>query len=605
MDQMGYRRFAITGCVQSGKTLTAVVIPLLWHLFHRRETCIYGIPSMDLAGDKWREEIVPVIEASPDLRKYIPKRGQGSKGGTPSTINFRNGTTLKFMSAHGRDDKRSAFTAPVVLKTEVDRYDEAGTASREADPARQMDARTESFGSEAWIYEECTTTTELGRINVQFHRGTQTELYVPCPKCRDFFLPGRESLVDWKEGGNDIEASRNARFLCPHCEHKIDDAERMESLNEMVPLSAGQQLQDGEIVGDEPLTDILSMRWNAYHNKFWSIPHIAKAEYTADHAVHFESEEKARRQFAWALPAAPEEFDVTPLSIDQILRLSTKTGRGMVPEGYDKISVGCDLRKRQLHYVVGAWNERGQCQIIEASIIPVDSDRVGVQPALLQALRTLREMCEAGFAGKQCGWVWIDAGYKPEVVRAFCKESLAMKINRYLASFGRGASQQGRDPKSYNHPSKKTGDIRLVGDEYHVRYHQKHLTHAAFVNSDSWKTFLHEGLSAPEAAPGAIRLFDPVTEEDHKTLRTWARQVTTERATTVVKPGKGPVVVWVRDGVKTNHFLDASYLMCAAAHLTGVRIVADPVAVKPAAQAVRKQETITPSIFDRKDSKYV
>src|SRR5690349_23779771 len=64
VDSGLWSRCVATGPTQSGKTLSCFVIPLVYHLFEIGETVICGLPDMDMAADKWREDILPVIEAS-------------------------------------------------------------------------------------------------------------------------------------------------------------------------------------------------------------------------------------------------------------------------------------------------------------------------------------------------------------------------------------------------------------------------------------------------------------------------------------------------------------------------------------------------------------
>lgn len=81
---------------QSGKTLACFPVPLLYHLFELGETAISRLPDMDMAADKWRENILSVIEKSkyPDL---MPARGGGSRGGQVDAIQFLNGARMKFV----------------------------------------------------------------------------------------------------------------------------------------------------------------------------------------------------------------------------------------------------------------------------------------------------------------------------------------------------------------------------------------------------------------------------------------------------------------------------------------------------------------------------
>ena len=59
-----------------------------------------------------------------------------------------NGATLRFMGAGGGDHRRSHYTAPVVVKTEVDRYDEYASLYGEAKACRAVDVAIEALKSQ-------------------------------------------------------------------------------------------------------------------------------------------------------------------------------------------------------------------------------------------------------------------------------------------------------------------------------------------------------------------------------------------------------------------------------------------------------------------------
>ncbi len=61
MESGQYTRVFATGPTQSGKTLTCSIIPVLYHLFEFGETTVFAVPSIDMAADKWHEDILPVI----------------------------------------------------------------------------------------------------------------------------------------------------------------------------------------------------------------------------------------------------------------------------------------------------------------------------------------------------------------------------------------------------------------------------------------------------------------------------------------------------------------------------------------------------------------
>ena len=151
VDSGKWTRCVATGPTQSGKSLACFVIPLLYHLFEVGETVICGLPDMDMAADKWREDILPAIERS-RYRDLLPATGGGSRGGRVESLQMNNGATLKFMSGGGGDKSRAGFTARVLVVTETDGMDTPGHASRESDKVTQLEARTRAYGDRKRVY---------------------------------------------------------------------------------------------------------------------------------------------------------------------------------------------------------------------------------------------------------------------------------------------------------------------------------------------------------------------------------------------------------------------------------------------------------------------
>ena len=574
MDESGKRHFAITGAIQSGKTLHAVVIPALWHLFERKESVGLGISTMDLASEKWRDDFLPVIESSPELRAMLPRSGRGSKGGTPKIIEFRNGTKLRFMSSAGNDATRSGFTVPVIVLTEVDRYDLATDVSREASPIHQMFARTHSRGADFMAYEECTTTIETGRINEQFAIGTQTQLFAQCPHCKQWQHPTRENFVDVSEATSDIDAAEMASFFCLACGELWTETERDAMIQNLLPVEGEQRIEtiDGEpiITGEKKRTRIFSFRWNAFHNSFWSSAFIAEQEWRAARGSEPEREDRERRQFAWTMPAKPAVEEISGVSIEQVLgRGADKLRRRDVPPDTICLSAGVDLRKTQLHYVIWSHGENFT-HLVDCGIVPLSPREFGVRKALLSGLRTLRDsIVEPGYAGMIPTWCLYDGAYKTDVMREFQKECNAMGLRRYMMAFGRGASEADMR-RLYSEPQKLSKDVAHIGKNFYVKAHRKVGLYACFVNSDAWKSELHDGLQTPVGQPGAITTWETVDSADRTLARTFARQVAAEKAESVVIPSRGPITRWVNTSRTPNHFFDAAYYGLAAGEMSKI-----------------------------------
>jgi phage terminase large subunit GpA-like protein len=141
---------------------------------------------MDMAADKWREDLLPVIERSSRFKALLPASGGGSRGGRVESVQFANGATLKFMSGGGSDKSRAGFTSRVVVITETDGMDTPGGSSRESDKVTQIEARTRAYGSRKRIYMECTVSTERGRTWQEYSKGTQSRIVLPCPHCQEW-----------------------------------------------------------------------------------------------------------------------------------------------------------------------------------------------------------------------------------------------------------------------------------------------------------------------------------------------------------------------------------------------------------------------------------
>ena len=198
LDSGRWNRHVLTAPTQTGKTIYGFVLPILYHLFEIRETVIVGVPLMEMAKDKWREDIRPVIEAS-RYRDQIPRMGAGSRGGNFTAIKFRHGPTLRFMGGGGGDKTVAGFTSRVLVVTETDGLDLSGSKSREADRLKQLEARTLAYGSRKRIYFECTVSTKAGRTWQEYTKGTESQIAVRCRHCERWVVPEREDLFGWQD----------------------------------------------------------------------------------------------------------------------------------------------------------------------------------------------------------------------------------------------------------------------------------------------------------------------------------------------------------------------------------------------------------------------
>ncbi|MFZ5833683.1 MAG: terminase gpA endonuclease subunit, partial [Planctomycetota bacterium] len=583
VDSGRWNEIVSTGPSQSGKSLLCYVLPILYHLFELRENVICGLPSMDMADEKYAVDIEPAIRAS-RYEMLLPRSGPGSKGGSVAggkPVRFGNGTTLKFMSGGGKDKSRAGSTARVLVITETDGLDEAGTTSREADKIKQLEARLRAYGDRRMLYKECTVSIEQGHTWKKYQQ-SPSRIVVPCPRCLAWVSPEREHLQGWQNAETELEARERAHFCCPACGAAWTAEERIAAAQQSRLLLAGQSIDaEGQIVGEPQQTRTFGFRWSAFNNLFTTPAQLGAEEWHAARAENTENAEKEMRQFIWCLPYEPPALEIAPLDYQVLKRRFGDWPKGLVPAAAEKLSLGLDLGKRVGYWALASWMANGSGHICDYGTIDIPSDDLGQQRAMQLALREFRDRVLTGWTHESGGVrvpdiVLVDAGYQKEkqtdtpVVYEFLKEQDTPRSFRPV--IGRGVSTYQRS--EYRRPKKTGAEVKLIGEDYHVVWSPRYGIFLVEANADAWKLWLWEGLRWPLDQPGAITLYTGSTNEHI----TFTKHLTAEHLVEEFVAGKGLMRRWEQHS-RANHYLDASYYACVGGHFVGAR------RIKPAVQA--------------------
>jgi phage terminase large subunit GpA-like protein len=578
IDSGRWRRFAATAPTQNGKTLMGYVAPVLYHLFELQETVIVGLPSMDMANDKWSEDFLPLIEAS-RYREHMPDSGEGSRGGqVKRSIHFKNGATLRFLSGGGGDKKRAGYTARVLAVTETDGMDESSESSREADKIEQLEGRTRAFGDGARIYLECTVSIDTGRIWQEVQHGTDSRILRPCPHCAKYVAPERENLLGWQTAETEGVSGETSHWTCPACAAPWTEAERWAASAQSMLVHRGQEVTpEGEIVGEAAATQTFGLRWSAVDNPFATAKQLGVEEWRAARAANRENADRKMRQFVWCLPYESPDLDLTPLDPDAVASRSANDKRGVPPSDTIAVVVGVDTGKRKLHWTAIALRSSGGLAVIEYGSQTVEADRLGTTKALLLALGQLEIYFGDGWTGAAGqSWspaqVWIDSGWHEhtDAVYSFCATANkgldpGKEQFRPAKGYGEGQMLVGR----YVAPTKRSRDVLFVGDNYHLARLRRNgrLVPGVIVahcDGDHWKSKLHDRLSMPADQPDAMTLYRPADPFEHAEF---TAHLTAEKQVESFVPGRGTVRKWERISRK-NHWLDSTYTGVAASDFT-------------------------------------
>lgn len=558
IDSRRWRRHWHTGGQQGGKTLLASVLPVLYHIFEIEEDVIFGVPSLDMVMDKWNDDLFPAIEAS-RYRDLLPRTGRGSKGGTPSRVEFGNGVGLRFMTAGGGDKARAGKTGRVLVTTEADGFDEVGGSSREADKFSQLEGRLSAFGDQAVLYAECTLSTDDGRTYKEIKAGTDSRIAIRCPHCRHFVTPERDHLIGWKDQPDVLSASDNARTVCPKCGATWTEEDRRTANLDARLVHAGQEIdQDGIPTGSPKRTNTLGFRWTAANNLLRTQGEVGAAEWKASRESDDERGEKVMRQFYWALPHVGGKQALTKLEAHAITLRMGEWKRNELPPDTVCITCGIDLGDvSDCHYTAIAWRPGGTPHVIEYERLNVPSNELGVEMALMKTLRGFRDdVVMKGWEDAKRKVVpvvaFVDSGKWTQTAYAFCAESGLP----FFPAKGFGTTQAQRmvelDGVMLRHSPQDNG-IQLFD-----------------INADVAKNAVHNRLKQPADKPGALTLFKTSKPADHLTF---AHHLLAERVEQEFVPGRGLVtkMVPVR---RQNHYLDSTALAYAAGQLAGQGVIA-------------------------------
>jgi len=567
IDSDQYTTILATGPRQSGKTLSTFIIPTLYHLFEYKENVIWALPDSDMGGDKWREDLFPIIQSS-KYRDLLPDSGNGSRGGKIDTLQFRNGATLKCMTAGGGDKSRAGFSSRVVIATEIDGF---SSSKSETDKLTQILRCTESYARPK-IYLECTVSSNTGRTWTEYKNSTQSRIHQLCPFCNHFVALERANLQGWEDADSEIDAARSSYWCCPNCNEKWTEDDRYSALSNSVLLHDGQSIdyKTGEIIGEPKQTSTAGIRWTAGDNLFRTAADIGSREWVNSQSANNKDSERDLLNFSWALPTKLDASDFSNTSIDLITSTISDTHpQGIIPSDHSVLVAGLDIGKYNIHWVCAAVNpENFNLHICDYGKEHCDTDRQGEEAALESTLSELIDTLSLGYRLENSDQILlpsfglIDSGYNTTTIYRWLKQSNHKWLRAYKGLAG------GSIAKKHTVNRTNAGNIRSVGENYQEVIDQQHRLIRVEADADVWKSFLHKRIVTPSTAPGHFSLYSSLRKNEHLE---YSRHLLAEKEEIVHRPGQGDTVKWTVIN-KRNHFLDCTYLCCVAAHMQGCRL---------------------------------
>jgi phage terminase large subunit GpA-like protein len=556
-DDSRYRRVVLITSAQAGKTDSLLDI-IGERLDNRPAPILYVAPSKEFATDQFEPRLVELLRQSPSLAGKV-LGGLDSKR-QKKTLKRIAGARVRLTHA-GSSTALKSDPAAIAL---VDEYDELlRDVKRQGDPLGLVEARGYTFAD---FKTGVTSTPSVGSIDVKkdehsglefwgpapaedlespiwklWQEGTRHHWCWPCIHCSEYFVP-RFSCLKWVQPADGTktspsEARRTAFVECPNCGGVLEEHDKAEMNARGRYVAPGQSVDaDGNVIGDPPETSTIS---------FWvsglASPFVTFGQRAEDYlnAVRLADPERIRTAintgfgecFAGGGGEAPEWAEVAAHK--------SEYARGELPAGVVYLVLTVDVQTNRLVYVLRGWGARATSWLIDYGVLHGETVEAPVWDDLADLIQT--PIC-----GIPIKLVLIDSGFRPG-------KRIELPLNR-VYEFCRRFPRHVRPTKGSSFPMR----VPLVASKIEVTTKgkiAKYGLNLLRLDTDHWKSWVHERVRWPVDQPGAWYLPHDVTDD-------YCAQIVSE-ARIRLPSGR---VQWVQRS-KENHYLDCEAMQAAASHL--------------------------------------
>lgn len=487
---------------------------------------LYIGPTEKQVRSMSKDRVMKMIRATPDLWDRLAK-GQHNK----IAEKWIAGIRLGFAWA-GSATELASHPAGLVLVDELDRMD--SDVGGEGDPVELARAR----GANYWGFKLGIVSTPTvegdSKIWARFEEGTMHKWAWCCLHCAAWFIPTL-TLLRYNDDGDFAELRRSAVVTCPNCggTHESKHKRRLNEAGRYIPHKL---LPNGEHEAlEEPLENSTASYWVSGLCTPWQT-----FGQRAEQLVKAYRSQDSNRIQAVINTGFGELFKVRGQAPpwEAVLETRTALGRGVVPDWAKLVTMGVDVQKNGLYYVVRGWGFNSRSHCIDHGFIHGDTEFDDVWVLLRSILdRAIDQKPVVHLA-------FIDSGYRPGSDKFRRPEHKVYQFCRRTG--GRAFPSKGHDTLEKPIRASKI-DITASGKTIKGGITLWH------VDTDHVKSWIHGQIDIPE---GADRLWTTHSEIDED----YCRQIVAEEL--IVKPSGRRV--WVA-GRKANHLFDCEVLARAAA----------------------------------------
>jgi len=376
-----------------------------------------------------------------------------------------------------------------------------------------------------------------------WQQGTRHHWCWPCPQCGEYFVP-RFNLLQYPLNATPLEAARECFLKCPNCGGVITN-EHKEAMNERGRYVApGQSItKDGIIHGAPHERMTLS---------FWvsglASPFVTFGERVAMYVEALQSGDDAMVQQAvnagFGELHSPGGGEVPEWAEIKQKSLRASYRRNDVPEDALYLVMTADVQRQSIPWVIRAWGARATSWLVNYGYLRGDTSEEEIWEALGDLMVT-------PIQGVPIKLGFIDSGFRPG-------KTDTLPLNR-VYEFCRRFSRRVRPTKGSSAPMRTP----LIFSKIEVN--RKDGRAAKFgldlvrLDTDHWKSWVHERLRWPEDKIGGWHVFRDIDDD-------YCHQLVSEAR---LKQPTGRIE-WVQRS-RHNHFFDCEAMQAAAGYLLNVQ----------------------------------
>lgn len=558
-DDPRYEVCALITGTQMSKT-DGILDVMGWRLATKPRPQLYVGPSKDFVSNQFEPRLMKLFDEAKALAPLVARGKRNKKTlKTVAGVNVRlawAGSATSLASDQAGDVYIDEFDKMVggvkgeggpfgLAKARADTYRDRKIAvtstPKRGSVETERDPRT---GLEFWKMADPADIESP--IWAKWQSGTRHHWAWKCPHCGEWFIP-RMSLLRYPKDATPSQARARTWLQCPSsngCVIEEEDKAAMNAGGRFVAPGCTIN-EDGTVFeADMPDNSMLSLWVSGLASPFLSwgerVEEVLNAELSGDAEERQGAVNKTGE--LWTPTATG---DVPTWQV--ILNRAEPYAKGAMPDAAIHPIITVDVQRDRLVFVIRGWGARSSSWLIEQGYLYGDTATVDVWNDLAEKVTT-------PIGGVPIKLGFIDSGFRPgkpltlplNRVYAFCR-----RFRRFIYPT-KGSSRPMLRPLVKVKPDvNRKADVAKYGLEL-IR-----------LDTDHWKSFVHERLAWPLDQSGAFHLHQDIDED-------YCRQLVAE-VRVVTDSGKPQ---WVVKST-SNHFLDCEAMNAAAAYMLNVHHIRD------------------------------